>query len=76
VQTNTGGLLGILLGLLIMVVVPVVSLLFVNTPPPVQLEPWSIFISLGFAVAVGLLFGLYPAYRASRLDPIEALRHN
>jgi putative ABC transport system permease protein len=76
VQTNTGGLLGILLGLLIMVVVPVVSLLFVNTPPPVQLEPWSLFISLGFAVAVGLLFGLYPAYRASRLDPIEALRHN
>jgi ABC-type lipoprotein export system ATPase subunit/ABC-type lipoprotein release transport system permease subunit len=76
VQTNTGGLLGIVLGLLIMVVVPFVSLLFVNTPPPVQLEPWSIFISLGFAVAVGLLFGLYPAYRASRLDPIEALRHN
>jgi ABC-type lipoprotein export system ATPase subunit/ABC-type antimicrobial peptide transport system permease subunit len=76
VQTNTGGLLGILLGLLIMVIVPAVSLLFVSTPPPVQLEPWSIFISLGFAVAVGLLFGLYPAYRASRLDPIEALRHN
>jgi putative ABC transport system permease protein len=76
VQTNTGGLLGIVLGLLIMVVVPAVSLLFVSTPPPVQLEPWSIFISLGFSVAVGLLFGLYPAFRASRLDPIEALRHN
>jgi putative ABC transport system permease protein len=76
VQTNIGGLLGMVVGLMIILVVPVVSRLFVASPMPVQLEPWSIVISLVFAVAVGIVFGLYPAYRASRLDPIEALRHN
>jgi ABC-type lipoprotein export system ATPase subunit/ABC-type antimicrobial peptide transport system permease subunit len=76
VQTNIGGLLGILVGLMIVFLVPPVSRLFMKSAMPVQLEPWSIVISLVFAVAVGVVFGLYPAYRASRLDPIEALRHN
>jgi putative ABC transport system permease protein len=76
VQTNIGGLLGIVVGLVIVFGVPPVSRLFMKTPMPVQLEPWSIIISLVFAVFVGVAFGLYPAYRASRLDPIEALRHN
>jgi ABC-type lipoprotein export system ATPase subunit/ABC-type antimicrobial peptide transport system permease subunit len=76
VQTNIGGLLGIVVGLLIAFAVPIVSLWFFASRMPVQLEPWSIVLSLGFAVLVGVVFGLYPAYRASRLDPIEALRHN
>jgi putative ABC transport system permease protein len=76
VQTNLGGLLGIAVGLLIVFIVPPVFRLFVNSPMPAQVEPWSIVISLAVAVFVGVVFGLYPAYRASRLDPIEALRHN
>lgn len=38
--------------------------------------PWSIPLAFAIAVAVGVIFGLYPARRAAALDPIEALRHD
>jgi len=41
----------------------------------VLVVPASVFLSFGFAAAVGIVFGFYPARRASQLNPIEALRH-
>jgi putative ABC transport system permease protein len=63
-----GGVVGTLLGAGIATVIS--SL----TPVPAAIEPWSVALGIGITALVGLFFGLYPAYRASRLDPIEALR--
>jgi putative ABC transport system permease protein len=41
---------------------------------PILISPWAIVLACGFSGLVGILFGFYPAYRASRLDPMVALR--
>jgi len=66
--STVGGLAGILLGFL------AARILSVLTPLPARLEPWSVVLGVGITAAVGLFFGAYPASRAARLDPIEALR--
>jgi putative ABC transport system permease protein len=42
---------------------------------PTLIDPFSIVLSVSFAAGVGIVFGLYPAWRASKLDPIDALRY-
>jgi len=69
VLTSAGGLLGILLGSSIGLIVHFASGF------PVSLPWWSFAIGLGFSAGVGIFFGMYPAFKASRLDPIEALRY-
>ncbi len=76
VQTVSGGALGTIIGLGVTLFMPWAYALVTgkNLPAVVKIEP--IGLSMGLAVVVGVFFGLYPAYRASRLDPIEALRHD
>jgi putative ABC transport system permease protein len=75
VQTTIGGLVGVFLGLLIIFVVPWAATVLADAKLPAKLHVLSIFLSLTVAVGVGVLFGWYPARRASLLDPIEAFRH-
>jgi putative ABC transport system permease protein len=63
-----GGLVGIVLGYIVARVIAAV------TPLPARLELWSVVLGIGITAAVGLFFGAFPASRAARLDPIEALR--
>jgi putative ABC transport system permease protein len=67
--TSVGGVLGILLGSGIAFAVNNLAGF------PVSLPWWSYVIGLGFSATVGIFFGMYPAIKASRLDPIEALRY-
>jgi putative ABC transport system permease protein len=66
-----GGVAGVAFGLAI---TALVGALATDLPPP-SVPLWAVALALGFSTATGLFFGLYPAARAARLDPIEALRY-
>jgi putative ABC transport system permease protein len=63
----TGGIIGIMLGLSLSYVL---AKFFVS-----DVTPWSVILAFGFSIIVGIIFGMLPAVRASRLSPIEALRY-
>jgi putative ABC transport system permease protein len=63
-----GGVIGTLFGIAIAIVISKF------TPIPAAVEVWSVALGIGITALVGLFFGIYPAMRAARLDPIEALR--
>jgi len=63
-----GGIAGVLLAAIIAVVVRNV------TPVPMAMPLSAIVVGVGLSAITGLFFGIYPAQRAARLDPIEALR--
>ncbi len=67
--TLAGGMLGIILGL----VIP--SLVTYFSHMPTVITGLSLLLAFGISAAVGITFGLYPAYRAANMDPIESLRH-
>jgi putative ABC transport system permease protein len=69
VLSTAGGLVGIGLGMLI----PWLITVFAGMPTIVTIK--SVVLSVGISIAVGVIFGLYPAIRAAKGDPIVALRH-
>src|SRR6058998_752884 len=64
-----GGCAGLLAGSALAALVEAAS------PLPARVTAWSIPLALGLGITVGVVFGVYPAHRAARLDPIEALRY-
>ena len=67
--TLAGGVLGIILGALIPFLVTYVGHM------PTVITPSSLILAFGISAVVGITFGIYPAYRAANMDPIESLRH-
>ena len=67
--TSLGGVIGIVLGATIGWLINIVSGF------PISLPWWSFAIGIGFSASVGIFFGIFPAFKAARLDPIEALRY-
>jgi len=67
--TAIGGLLGLAIG--------EAGSLLINkySPLPAYVPPWAIGMGVGISAAVGIVFGLWPAWKAARLDPIESLRY-
>ena len=66
--TAIGGLLGLAVG--------EVGSVLINkySPLPAYVPPWAIVVGVGISAGVGIVFGLWPAWKAARLDPIESLR--
>jgi putative ABC transport system permease protein len=68
VISGTGGLIGVLLGL------SLAKIISAATSLPSTVEPASIILAIVMSTSIGLFFGIYPANKAAKLNPIEALR--
>ena len=67
--TSLGAGIGLVLGALLAWVVRA------NTPIPTSIPLSAVFTALGASALTGIAFGMLPAVRASKMDPVEALRH-
>ena len=73
-MTLIGGLIGVISGVLLALVISI-SVNYFGYDWQFIVTPVSVFVSTLMAIGVGLIFGIWPANRASKLNPIQALRH-
>ena len=64
---------GVVIGILL--AIGIAKLVAATTPLPAAITSWVVFLGLGFVLAIGLFFGIYPASKAARLNPIDALHY-
>jgi len=67
--TGAGGVIGVLAGLVVGKLVNLLAHFSFGVPI------WGILLAFGSATAIGLFFGMYPAVKAARLDPVDSLRY-
>jgi putative ABC transport system permease protein len=67
--TATGGIIGILIGF------GIAFLVKAATPLPASVTGWSVILGFVVSFSVGLFFGIFPAQKAAKLDPIVSLRY-
>jgi putative ABC transport system permease protein len=67
--TGAGGIIGIVAGVGMCLLIPVIS------TTHAVVTTWAVVTGLSVSVAIGLIFGVWPAVKAARLDPVEALRY-
>ncbi|MBM01509.1 MAG: hypothetical protein CL762_02160 [Chloroflexi bacterium] len=72
--SSLGGIIGIIIGVIISFILDG-QFTFDEFTLRTVIQPWSIFVAFAVSFAIGLVSGVYPAFRASRLDPIMALRN-
>lgn len=72
IESSVLGMLGSAIG--VALGIGLAQIIALTTPLPAAVAPWSIFLGIGIGAGVGIISGVYPASRASLLDPIAALR--
>jgi len=72
--SGIGGLVGVVSGILLAMSVRAFIQRWIDFPP-VHTPIWAVVLAVGFCAVLGVIFGIYPAAKASKLDPIDALRY-
>jgi putative ABC transport system permease protein len=73
--TGIGSMIGLLLGVVAAFSITAIMRKLANAPIQAWLSPSTVLVAIGASVVVGLAFGLYPAMRAAKLSPIDAIHH-